>query len=345
MRKTVLINGLLLASKLRGMGVYLKNILENAKHETVTVLVQKKELESTPKQKIKQSLFQMNAQIFEQFYFPCMTFLIRPNYTVHSGNSCSLIPCAGKEILLIHDVSYLKDVSKVPESNSLKRKLGKVYRSWTIKAGVNRAHKIVTVSEFAKHDIVTELGVDEDKIFVVPNAINPIFFSNNDKIDFSSRDYDLIFVTGTDLQKNLVNTLNFISKNSELSQLKIAVVGVARSEILIDFPNVSFLGYLENEALKEIYSSAKIFCMPSFYESFAIPALEGYACGCNLVLSQQGAPKSIFGDRAEYFDPNNFVGLERAIQNMLSSQHTTDSELLEKFTWANSAKKFDELFD
>ena len=345
MPKTVVINGLLLASKLRGMGVYLKNILENSQHAPVSVVVPQKELHSNPKQKTKPSLFKMNAQIFEQLYFPLMSFLIRPNYTVHSGNSCSLIPCAGKEILLIHDVSYLKDSSIVPRSDSLKRKLGKVYRSLTIRAGINRAHKIVTVSEFAKDDIVRELGANVDKIIVVPNAINPLFFSNTDNIDFVSRDYDLLFVTGTDRQKNLLNTLNFISKTPVLAQLKTAVVGVAESEISTDFPNVTFLGYLENEALKEVYSQSKIFCMPSFYESFAIPALEGYACGCNLVLSQQGAPKSIFGDRAAYFDPSDFAGLEQAIQHSLSRQMTVDLEMMREFTWTNSAKKFDELFD
>ena len=157
MRKTVALNGLLLTSKLRGMGVYLKNILAKAEHEPISVLVPKKELKSTPKQETKQSLVAMNSQYFEQLYFPFMTFFIRPTFTVHSGNSCSLIPCAGREILLIHDVSYLKGSSTVPGSNSLKRKLGKIYRSLTIRAGINRAHKIVTVSEFAKDDIVSEL--------------------------------------------------------------------------------------------------------------------------------------------------------------------------------------------
>ena len=170
----------------------------------------------------------------------------------------------------------------------------------------------------------------------------PNFFTTTRNIDFSNRYYDLVFVTGTKSPEEPTKYSEFHFKNPSISSMKTAVVGVAQTEISINFSNNTFLECLE-QALK-VYSNAKIFCMPSFYESFAIPALESYACGCNLVLSNQGAPKSIFGQRAEYFDPNDFAGMEDAIKHSLPSQKTIDLEMMKELTWSNSAKKFDELF-
>ena len=92
---------------------------------------------------------------------------------------------------------------------------------------------------------------------------------------------------------------------------------------MINFPNVTFLD-LENEALKEVYSNAKIFCMPPFYESSRYPHWRATpdAIWCLAIK----APKSIFGKRAEYFDPNDFAGMEDAIKHSLPSQKTIDLE-------------------
>ena len=83
--------------------------------------------------------------------------------------------------------------------------------------------------------------------------------------------------------------------------------------------------------------------MPSFYESFAIPALRATLADAIWCLAIK-APKSIFGKRAEYFDPNDFAGMEDAIKHSLPSQKTIDLEMMKELTWSNSAKKFDELF-
>ena len=283
--------------------------------------------------------------VFEQLIFPVFSYISRHDFVVHSGNSCSIIPCLGKEILLVHDVSFTKMKNLVPGGNSWKRILGRLYRKHTLRLGLRRAYKVITVSEFAKSDISSEYAVDPNKIFVVPNGVSLEKNEMSAEAIDQNRDIDICFVSGTDDQKNLFRTLDFIVKNPKLCGLKVVVAGVGIDEVPHSYPkNFLFKGYMDNLELREVYRKSRYFCMPSWYESFAIPALEAYAFGCDLVLSNRGAPLSIFGPRARYFCPDSFDGLVQGFMKKVIDQPRQEREaFVERFAWEKNAQKFDEL--
>lgn len=70
--------------------------------------------------------------------------------------------------------------------------------------------------------------------------------------------------------------------------------------------NCFFTGYLNDGNLKWLYARCKGFLLPSRYEGFGIPPLEAIACGSKkLFLSDIPVFREVYGDAANYFDPEN----------------------------------------
>lgn len=340
MKNRILINAQLLTIPNRGMGVFLLNVIKNLNEAINFELVVNGPILNKFNSEINIKEIRSIGIIFEQLIFPIYTIFFKSRFIVHSGNSCSIIPCRGREILLIHDVSFLKPSEIMPEANSLKRKLGRFYRKLTIKAGVRRATKIITVSEFAKKDILKEFPYFKGEIILVPNAINkPI---DPDPSLSKNRASKICFISGTDAQKNLFPTLDKLQAYIEDNNLGwiIEVIGVDKLDSPKKYPNnFIFHGYLKHSDAIAICFKSQILCLPSLYESFGIPALEGYSCGCKLVLSNKGAPKSIFGNRAYYFDPYSFEGFFEAINSAIADTSLTDNNFVDNHTWKKSSER------
>ena len=55
----------------------------------------------------------------------------------------------------------------------------------------------------------------------------------------------------------------------------------------------SYIGYIPEKDLANIYNLARFFIYPSFYEGFGLPPSEAMACGCPVIVSLRPVyPKS-----------------------------------------------------
>ena len=59
---------------------------------------------------------------------------------------------------------------------------------------------------------------------------------------------------------------------------------------------VHFLGLTDDATLRGLYRDARAVLLPSRYEGFGMPALEGLALGRSVVVSDQGALREVVGD-------------------------------------------------
>ena len=67
--------------------------------------------------------------------------------------------------------------------------------------------------------------------------------------------------------------------------------------------NVTFMGYVEDETMPELYMRARALIMPTFFGPTNIPQLEAFALGCPVATSRiYGIPDQV-GDAALLFDP------------------------------------------
>jgi glycosyltransferase involved in cell wall biosynthesis len=67
--------------------------------------------------------------------------------------------------------------------------------------------------------------------------------------------------------------------------------------------NISYVGVLSDEELRDYYIRAKVFALPSLVEGVGMVALEAAACGCEVILTNIGAPKEYYNGMAKLVDP------------------------------------------
>jgi glycosyltransferase involved in cell wall biosynthesis len=85
-------------------------------------------------------------------------------------------------------------------------------------------------------------------------------------------------------------------------------------------PHVRLLGVLRPDELAEWLSRASIFALPARYEPFGLLPLEAALSGCALVLGDIPSLREVWGDAAEYVNPDDHVGLARTVTALTRSR-------------------------
>ena len=70
-----------------------------------------------------------------------------------------------------------------------------------------------------------------------------------------------------------------------------------------DSNNIEYVGSLDDDELKKYYRRAKVFALPSYVEGVGMVAMEAASYGCEIVLTNMGAPKDYYNGMAELVDP------------------------------------------
>ena len=224
---------------------------------------------------------------------------------------------------------------------------------------IEKAAKIVAISENTKKDIVKYYGIKESSVSVVylgnsvvpgcgdhPCAIQlpqmyalyvgtrtnyknfPIVVSSMRSIIHSYKSFSLVCAGGP----------SFSSEEKALFQ----EFGMEKNVFHIPVSNDLDLAYL--------YENAIVFVFPSLYEGFGIPILEAFNCSCPVVLSRSSCFPEIAGDAAWYFDPNNEEELSSALKSLLENE-TIRKDLIRRglerkglFSWDRCAEDYANLY-
>lgn len=346
-----------ISEKMRGMGVYLNEMLgalieiTNADfylvtNSTIGAKILTDRFSSIAHINVK--LLRAPLPIYEQILLPIYCYKIDASILLSSGNTASIFGFSKKQILLIHDVYYLKKKNKSDAPNSIKRRLGEIYRKSTISIASKRVPRIITVSQFAKDDIATELKVAEDKIVVLHNGVNADFCGGYEQL--ATKQKRILFVTGSSAQKNVPNTIKSLLSNQRLVKKfrGIDVVGIScADEIgLLDNDFVVYHGHISREDVKQLYLSSSHFMLPSLYESFGIPAIEALMAGCDVYLSNRGAMASLLAGAGSFYDPLDQTAVDEIINKISLSNCLTRMEydsnvmIANKYTWQKSIQAF-----
>lgn len=210
---------------------------------------------------------------------------------------------------------------------------------------MKRYKHIFTVSEFSKNEIIEQYKIKSDRITVTYNSaehiekIKPDYKILN-KFNLSNKEF--FFSLGS---KSPHKNFNFIFKCAKNNPDKVFVVsGNENNRVFIDHENETelnnliFTGYISDEEIVALYKRCKAFIFPSLYEGFGIPPLEAMTVGCNnIILSNIPVLQEIYGSSVSYFDINNQDNESKNICNLLV-QETSQSTLIQKYTWNKSAK-------
>jgi glycosyltransferase involved in cell wall biosynthesis len=261
------------------------------------------------------------------------------------------VPCP--VVLTVHDISYAAH----PEWFS-PRDLRVLSR--TVPLSIRKAQRVITVSELCRAQIIDQYRVPPDKVVAIPNAAGPAAGPVSEDaahqiltglgID-SKRPY-VLAVGNLQPRKNLIRLISAIrSLVAAGLDIDLVVVGPEHyraEEVLATAreaaDRIKFTGYITDQQLAACYSRAAVFAFPSLFEGFGIPALEAMAHGVPVVCSNAGAFPEVCADAALYFDPLDVDSMADALTRALNDTELR-LDLVRKgqarerqFSWARSAE-------
>ncbi|MBV1837831.1 glycosyltransferase family 4 protein [Acetobacter estunensis] len=222
---------------------------------------------------------------------------------VNLGNTAPLL--ARRQIVVIHDCGW----ASVPEAYSARFRT--IYRVMQM-ALVARGVRIITVSEFARSEIMRHLGARPDQVSVIPEGGEHIRSVPADATVLAANDLrpgGYVLVVGNLVAHKNLRILAGLGEKLEARGLTLAIVGASRDGIFqqqgVDsMPRAArYLGRVSDGALRALYEHAACFVFPSRYEGFGLPAVEAMACACPVVASDIPVLREICGDAALFADP------------------------------------------
>jgi glycosyltransferase involved in cell wall biosynthesis len=269
-----------------------------------------------------------------------------------------------KKVVMIHDVI----AEKFP-SLTVPRRLARYL--WNAKVALGRwqAHALVTVSEHSRRDIAEHFRLPSDRVHVVGEASDPIFrVIDNPEPTQRMKELNiangrlLVYVGGFSPHKNLetlVEAFAKVSKQSDLTDVKLVMVGEYQNEVFHSYygvirqqvdslgiaERVVFTGYLPDEELVVLLNRAAALALPSLLEGFGLPAVEAAACGCPVVATTASPLPDLLPGGGVFVDPLDHTGWENALLRVLRTEEFR-KELREngvaaanRLTWDGAAKQ------
>jgi glycosyltransferase involved in cell wall biosynthesis len=249
-------------------------------------------------------------------------------------------------------------------------------RRFRFRRGLERASRVIAVSEATKRDVENVFGIPSDRIRRVYNAPDPGFLSSGapagseEQLRILERyqiDYPFLLYAGNIRRhKNIPRLVEaFAVVRDQLAShplykdLRLVIIG----DTISQYPavrqaviksrveqTVRFLGFVPFETLRCFYQFAAGFVFPSRYEGFGLPPLEAMACGTPVVASNVSSLPEVVGDAAVLVNPENVFDIARGIRDVLLNE-SLRAELIRRgreqaarFSWERTARQVLEIY-
>ena len=182
---------------------------------------------------------------------------------------------------------------------------------------VELADLLLCPSEWVKEGLTELFPEAERKIRIVPygSSISPQF---NEAVPESGR----MFFAGRDpLRKGLQYLLPAIEElHAQFPDIFLNIAGLNAVDVPEKYrvAGVNFLGYLNNEQMKEQFSKAQSFIFPSLSEGFAGVIAEAAAYGIPLILTKESGSSVVDGKEGIVVPARDKAALKQAIYAIYS---------------------------
>jgi glycosyltransferase involved in cell wall biosynthesis len=102
----------------------------------------------------------------------------------------------------------------------------------------------------------------------------------------------------------------------------------------------------EDPLLGSAYAAARVFALPSWFETPGLAAMEAALAGCPLVVTPFGCTREYFGDLARYARPHRIGEIARAIGRAWDAPRDRGlaSRIREQFSWQVVARRTSEAY-
>lgn len=235
-------------------------------------------------------------------------------------------------VVTIHDLIWLH----YPES--VTRLARGMFRLFTLTCG-RTADRVIAVSETARDDLVSSLGVPPHKIDVTPLGVGssagvaPVAADAlRTRYRLSAGAPVLLCVGQIAAHKNLVTLVDALALLARRDTVVI-IPGrhtpyrdelVARAAQRGVAERLVLPGFVDRDELEGLYALATAFVLPSIIEGFGLPIAEAMARGVPVACSDTSALPEVAGGAALLFDPRNPVAIAAALDHLIGDSALRD---------------------
>lgn len=329
--------------KARGIGVYTKNLITGLS----SIYSDHRFIQMNGPDKESGKLDCLHIPYFDPFFF-----------TIPWFSKCPLV-------VTVHDLIPIVFPKHFPRGFR-----GNI--KWNIqKFLLNRVAKIITDSIASKNDIVRLTGYNPLNIDVIPLAPSPVFRRNIRQEDvratvqsITDGDPYILYVGDVNWNKNIPRLLSAFRKTSDSMKrttrsLKLVCVGKAflddalpetraLKSLIRDLSIETMVitpGFVSDETLHTLYRGASVTIVPSLYEGFGFPVLEGMASGSVVVSSSVSSLAEIVGPSIS-IDPESVDSISSGLVRALTlpsadriRRLAAQKQWVSRFTWEEVARQ------
>lgn len=225
---------------------------------------------------------------------------------------------------------------------------------------------VITNSEFTRKDFARTTNFPIDRVFVAPLAADQrLFFPCQSasehlrirkKIGLGENQPFLLSLCTLEPRKNLANALaSWALARSKYQHDDLAIVLAGSvgwrqedfSSLLDSFGEarnfIHIPGFIDDEDLAPLYSTASAFLYLSKYEGFGLPPLEAMQCGTPVIASNLTSIPEVVGEAGILVDPEDIEQIALEIESLLRSPNRSDKlkasavERARSFSWQHCA--------
>jgi alpha-1,3-rhamnosyl/mannosyltransferase len=288
--------------------------------------------------------------------FPVSASTFTGDFDLFHDTDYAVTPVRGRpRIATLYDTAYFRERGFVSEDQA-------AHMHRIVRQLIRGVAHVITISEFARADIVEAFDLDPDRVSVTPLGVDPVFLEEvgSDGVEATMAAYGVeapycIYLGTLEPRKNLVRLVRAFGRLLEIEpEYRLVLVGrkgwghervfdVARGLGLAE--SVRWLGAVGDRDAARLLRGASIMAYPSLYEGFGLPALEGMATGVPVLAADSHALREVCGDGALLVDPRDedaiyeglrYLALDRgeAHELALRGQRRADT-----FTWRSCARR------
>ncbi|MBI4787809.1 MAG: glycosyltransferase family 4 protein [Chloroflexi bacterium] len=235
-----------------------------------------------------------------------------------------------KTVMTVHDLA----VELYPQ---MKKWTGLLWSRLLFRRGIEKADRIIAVSESTKADLIKSYGIAGEKISVVhhcvPEAFKPVPIQPELTARYKLPERYVLYVGTLEPRKNIPNLIRAFALARQRGGLPhVLVLAGARGWLYQDIfrtvaelelqGQVLFLDYVPEQDLPALYSGADLFAYLSWYEGFGLPVLEAMACGVPVLASNLSSLPEVVGDAGVLVAPGDVEQAACELARILSDSET-----------------------
>ena len=253
------------------------------------------------------------------------------------------LPRAIPRVVTVFDMIHELFVESFPGTDATRR---------IKRLAIERADRVICISEQTRTDVLALLDVPEDRVTVTYLGFDRLADGRAPGLPAGVEPF-VLYVGTRNRYKNFLPFARAFSMSRASRDHRLVCFGGGPFSAA-EYDALRALGLAADRVtqvggtdavLGALYSRAAVFGYPSLYEGFGIPPLEAMSLGCPVVASNSSSIPEVVGDAAEMCDPHRPESMAEALDRVVGSPERR-AELVRRgharttmFSWQRCAER------